>query len=261
MPREHGLIMIWSSTVLLGVVQGIFHLQSVVGLLIGVIFGISIILSYTAINLLFNSRFRKVSHAPLVMMAGTSALAFLWRVDLYSLLFFGILGVLVLIWGAHSFLVGGRTSYTRTVIGTMAVSLQFPIIYNLAAGIDSQSEFLWTASMWWMYFGVTLVLILAVGNYREKIPRYTTVAVWTGFLLVTIPFFTAGVLHPVTAIFLVDPTLRSIYHAVFNPTLRKNRINIRKVGWNLTMSTFLFLFLSVVLTLDSTAEIIHSFAT
>lgn len=254
-PKEHGLIMIWTSTVLLGLFQGLSHLRDPLGLLIGINFGLSIFLSYSTMNALVQLKFEDVDIPTVLYLGVSSILAFLWTINLSSLVLFSILSIAVAIWAVHSHFIGGRTSYTRSVLGTVAVSIQYPIIMNLSTDLNLTTML----GMWWLYFGVSLVLILAVGNYREKIHRYTTLVVWVSFLIITSLLYIIGILHPITLVFLIDPTLRSLYHGIVNPTLQKNRINIRKVGWNLSLSTFLFLILSIILGLREKIVLVDLF--
>ena len=247
-PSEHGLIGIWSGTLIFGLIIGLVDNISLQGVLFSILFSFAIILSYEAISKLVSSRFRIITPFPLICLLIVSLAVLIWNFTYYSIIFFSLLTVIVSIWGYFA-LQNKKQNYIEIVFGSLAMTLQFPIIYNSINQILTLEQFLYILAVWWIYSGVVVILIINVGCYREKIRHEMPLLVWSVYFISFIPMFFMGYLEPIALLLMIEPTIRGVRQSIKKYTLRDKRVSIKKIGWEMIYSLYLFIILVLLSTM------------
>lgn len=241
-PTEHGLTGIWSGTLIFGLILGSVDNTSLLGVFLSLLFSFGIILSYEAIRTLISSKFKSIIWMPLLSLFLLSFGLLVWNFSIYSLIFFGLLAAVVVFW-AYFALQEKRQSYVEIIFGSLAMTLQFPIIYNTINQIIDLEHFLYILAVWWIYSGVVLILIINVGCYRGKMGHAMPLYVWVVYFITFIPMFLLGYLEPIALILMIEPTFRGIRQLIKKETMRDKRKNIKKIGWEMIYSLYLFILL------------------
>ncbi len=255
-PSEHGLIAIWSSTLIFGIIIGVLDgINSASinywGIIHSFIFSFVIILNYENIKGFVSSKFKEYSIIPMISLFVISIGILVYYFTTYLFIFFAILAGLVALW-AIAALKTGKQSYIEMTLGTLAISLQFPIIYGIITPIVNRSHYLYVMAIWWIYTGVILVIVINVGCYRGKIAHHIPLLVWIFYLLTFIPMFVLGYLEPIALLLMIEPSIRGVKQAISKQTMRDMRINIKKLGWNMVIALYTFIILVLVLAITNT---------
>ncbi|MCY3412665.1 MAG: hypothetical protein INQ03_13590 [Candidatus Heimdallarchaeota archaeon] len=245
-PREHGLISIWAATLIFGLILGQMDQLSLLGFILSTLFSVIIILNYENIKLIIISRLRDIRYIPLISLITITVIVFVYRISLYTIIFFGILVSAVGIWAIITYR-SKKASYWEYILGTFAVSLQFPIIYGTIYEISNLTRFIYIFSLWWIYSGILSVLIIHVGCYRGKLPHHAPLLTWSLYLVTFIPMYIRAYIEPITLLFLIEPSIRAVRQFIIKKTMRELKKNIRKIGWEMVYGNFTFIVLVLIL--------------
>lgn len=249
-PNEHGLVAIWASTLLFGITMGIVDGARTASIFYwdifhAILFSSAIILNYENIKNFVNSKFKEYRIFPLFILFSFSIGLLLYHLTIYSLIFYILLAVAVGFWGVIAYH-HKKQSYVEIVLGSLALSLQFPIIYHTIYHVINLNHFLYLLAIWWIYVGVILVIILNVGCYRGKIAHHYPIIIWLLFLLSFLPIFLLNYIEKIALILLIEPTVRAFRQYNGKYTMRDMRKSIKKIGWEMVIAIFTFTILIVL---------------
>ncbi len=249
-PKEHGLIAIWSATLIFGLIMGIADssgIRIIFGIIVSLIFSFTIILSYETMTSTVKSKFTKINIAPLLTLGLVSLFVLLWNLNTYSIRFFLLLFVIVILWVITAIFTNNL--YAQLILGSLAISLQYPIIYNIFNEISDIQHYVHTIVTWWIYSSVVIILIVHVGCYRGKIKHNIPLYIWIGYSLSFLPLFITGILRPIALILLIEPSIRVIKQAIKRQTMKDLKRGIRKIGWEMVIGLYTFIIIVFIMAL------------
>lgn len=239
LPREHGLTGIWLVSVLLGVGLSLTGELRLEGLLLSLVFSVLVIISSNSIIEIIKRRFTVISWFPLLSIFITVFLILLWQPVWELLLVLGILGLLTCGWLVFAFQSRQLSPY-ELIFGSIALAMMTPFIFIVSTiHIPIETSFkAFTIS--WINIGVIILMILYVESLRGKVPPYSSLLVWSFFLVTFIPLILVQWLHPISLIAIIEPTFLSVHQAWKKELLRISKKPIKTVGIQLLLRLFVF---------------------
>lgn len=238
-PREHGLTMIWLSAIILGTSLSLLEGFKIEGLALALIFSIIVFLSQGSIRKSVKTRFSEISWTPGLLVLIFSMFLWLWRPTWQMIGLFLLLGSLFGIW----VILAHRKHYQHTgtlIIGALDLSLLFPLILVSSTGRIDETRFFEILAIWWLFAGMTVLLIMHVQRVRNKVALGAPFVLWTTFLLSFALLFLNSLLEPLLALALVEPTLNEIVQLLKSRKPVGAKPSLKRIGLVITIRLFLF---------------------
>ncbi|MFX0115655.1 MAG: hypothetical protein ACFFB3_13985 [Candidatus Hodarchaeota archaeon] len=247
-PREHGLSMIWLSALFLG--TGISFLKDIriEGLILALSFSIITYLSHDAIRRTVKSRFSEIHWIPWISILALSITIWIWRPIWQIFSLFILLISLFGIWVIFA----QRMQYTHTgtlVIGALNLTLLVPLIFLSSIKSVDEANSLEMIAIWWLFAGITVLLILHVQRMRNKIRFNVPLIIWALFLFSFVPLFLSQAMNVFFGISLIEPTLNEVFQFIRQDKIKNSKPRLKRVGLVVTARIFFFVFLILLVSL------------
>ncbi|MFQ5977783.1 MAG: hypothetical protein ACE5OZ_06635 [Candidatus Heimdallarchaeota archaeon] len=239
-PREHGLTMIWLSAIILGTTLSLLEDFKIEGLILALLFSIIVLLSHGSIRKSVKTRFSENSWTPGLFVLIFSISLWLWRPTWQMISVFLLLGSLFGIW----VVLAQRKHYQHTgtlIIGSLDLSLLFPLILVSSIARIDETRFFEILAIWWLFAGMTVLLIMHVQRVRNKVALGTPFVTWLIFLLSFALLFLNSLLEPLLVLALVEPTLNEIIQLLKSRKPVSARPRLKRIGLVITIRLFLFI--------------------
>lgn len=241
-PQEHGLTAIWSASLILsfGFILG-SNFDSW-GSMVSVIFAIILLLSSENISRVIKSKRINVPILPSVLVFVASVLlVMLFLTTPFELFLFGLVLITFLAWALVSGVYGAQSTISLS-LGAFSLSAIFPLLVATGLTIETMRDMLRLLAIWWLFSGLTVVLVLHVQAIRRKTSRRVPLLIWGFFLISFIPLILTGLSSPWILLATIEPTFHGLRKALSRNGLpaKLTRKDYKIMGRNLTIRLLLF---------------------
>ncbi len=241
-PQEHGLTAIWSASIILSLGFVIGSNIDSWGTLVSIVFAIILLLSSESISRIIKSRSLNVPILPLFLVSAVSLLlAALYLTTPFELFLFGLVIVIFLTWALFSAIFGPQSTISLS-FGAFSLSAIFPLLVATGSIIGTMEDTLSLLAIWWLFSGLTVVLVLHVQAIRRKTSREYPILIWSFFLISFIPLILSGLASAWVLLATIEPTLHGLRKALSRDGLptKLTRRDYKIMGRNLTIRLLLF---------------------
>lgn len=245
-PREHGVVIIWSATMLFGTAFALVEQTRIINLLVAIAYGVFFILNYENVREQIDLRFTIINLTPVLSLGTLIAMLVILSNNCYicyALLLHASIGITWIIF----YIINKKRVYIELYLGSMLLTTLFYLIATSSVGNISELGISTIIAFWAIFTGYTFVLISFVAAFRQKTSPYAGLFAWVGLLSVVI---LALVLHLVQlwyGVLLIEPLGQSIYYAITKQNAKFAGVNIRNFGFKLLYSLSSFTILFVLL--------------
>ncbi len=241
-PQEHGLTAIWSASTILSLGFILASKADSWGTLLSILFAIIILLSSESISRVIRSRNIHASIIPGILVSGMSLLSVaLYLTTPFEHFLFGLVIFTFLSWALLSAIFGAQSTVSLS-LGAFSLSAIFPLLVAMGSTVGTMEETLHLLAIWWLFSGLTVVLVLHVQVVRRKTSKNIPIIIWAFFLIAFIPVILTGLASVWVLLSTIEPTLHGIRKAFSRTrtTQKLTRKEYKIMGRNLTLRLLLF---------------------
>ena len=245
LPREHGLTIIWTGAISLGLGISIMNEYDISGLFFSLLFATGILFSADSLMKLAKNPRRNIQWLPMVTIVVTAGIMLLWvlRVELVFMLI--LTGVVSMGWTFFSF----QTKHVNPIeltlgsvaIGLISLIIIFSSVKNISPNLVQEA-----LVVVWAFIGVSIAHIQYVETLRDKLTIKLFFLSWIFFLGTLVFPIILSIVTILIYLPLIEPTIFVFLQTYQKESLKVSRRKIKIIGFQLMFRLWIAVILMLV---------------
>ncbi|MHA2387298.1 MAG: hypothetical protein ACXACW_01100 [Candidatus Hodarchaeales archaeon] len=252
LPREHGLTIIWTGSISLGLGISILNYSNLLGVIFSVLFATSILLSADSLMKLAKTPSRGIQWFPILLILLTATMMLICTSRIELLITLSLIGAISLGWIYFS-QKSKQVSPMELMLGSMSIG--FLALVIILASVEELTPLLLQQAftLVWTFIGVSVAHTQYVETLRGKLTVKSFIVTWLLFLGSMVIPISLSVITVVILLPLIEPTFFVFLQTYRQELLKNSRRKIKTIGFQLMFRLWfvvllILLFYSLIVT-------------